>query len=440
MASHTSQSATVANGSGKNKSTKPLKSRTHSKTGEAQPVEKASVGKGKPKTTSAKVLKPNVSTKTLVVTPVESATPPSELPALPYNLNWKEAGASFTLASNDAAFMSRMMAKMHGKRLGTPAPLSAKTMAMPTDAPSQASVQTVAVTPAISTIATHSMATVPLASMKAVPPLSLSESTPPLALACSLPTTVAPSSLPTDEALLQLLGLSSNLQTKALQWPTTTTNAPKEAQPIQPALPTQSLHLQPLNALPQSISTANNLPANNAVEPITAPAQHQPHSDGFDAVLESLLADLSDDQPPQSTPEPDLTTKRNDTHSQHSPASADEHSSTTPATLTTTDSFNLACANSFSAVLKHCQPNTVTDYLILAVAYLQLSEKKPAVTLRQLNALLTAAHQPAANHGSLELTLSNQWLSVVPDLTGKALAIEYQLTPSGTLYVEHLLQ
>ncbi len=80
-----------------------------------------------------------------------------------------------------------------------------------------------------------------------------------------------------------------------------------------------------------------------------------------------------------------------------------------------------------------------TDFLLLAAYFLTGYIVMEKYTLKDLNAQLVKSGLTPVNHGILESAISQEYLELVPDLTGTANAAEYTLTDKGIQYTQSLV-
>lgn len=80
-----------------------------------------------------------------------------------------------------------------------------------------------------------------------------------------------------------------------------------------------------------------------------------------------------------------------------------------------------------------------TDYLMLTAFYLVQLKQAEKFSLKEVNTELMRAGFTPVNHAMLETALNKGLLQLLPDMTGTALAAEYQLTEQGQEAVHRLL-
>ncbi|MCA9788788.1 MAG: hypothetical protein KC462_03405, partial [Cyanobacteria bacterium HKST-UBA05] len=97
------------------------------------------------------------------------------------------------------------------------------------------------------------------------------------------------------------------------------------------------------------------------------------------------------------------------------------------------ESFDDMCA------LVGNQLESVHDLVILAAFYMTDVIEKDNFTLKELSTQLTDAGHEPANHSTLEESIEAGYVTLVPDLTGRAPASQFTLTDKGRAYIEALL-
>jgi hypothetical protein len=85
----------------------------------------------------------------------------------------------------------------------------------------------------------------------------------------------------------------------------------------------------------------------------------------------------------------------------------------------------------FTQLLKRAKSETPLELLLLGAWFLKEHEAQTTFSLRKLNHLLSSVSKPNANHTVLEVAISKHYVTLIPDLTGKATATEYQLSRAG---------
>lgn len=93
----------------------------------------------------------------------------------------------------------------------------------------------------------------------------------------------------------------------------------------------------------------------------------------------------------------------------------------------------LPSAASLQVLFRLPNPGNVgmDEWLLRAAYYAVNTQQKDQFALRELNDVLEDVGQPTGNHAALQLAVSKGWLQLVPDRTGMAAEIQYQLTEVG---------
>jgi hypothetical protein len=94
----------------------------------------------------------------------------------------------------------------------------------------------------------------------------------------------------------------------------------------------------------------------------------------------------------------------------------------------------------FTQLLKRTKAETPLELLLLSAWFLKEYEQQTTFSLRKLNHLLASVSKPNANHTVLELAISKHYVTLIPDLTGKATTTEYQLSKAGENAAVKLIQ
>ncbi len=162
-------------------------------------------------------------------------------------------------------------------------------------------------------------------------------------------------------------------------------------------------------------------PAPVPAAPAASASLDQAVEDDFEAVMDSLMKDLGDEEP-EDEPEP----------ARPAPVAAGNgKSATPPAPPDTIDSLSELCDRSHASNLE--------DYLLLSAYYLTYFEGQEKFSLKRINSMLVKSGLTPVNHSVLETMLAQGYLSMVPDLTGTADVSEYILTEDGQSQANSLL-
>lgn len=163
---------------------------------------------------------------------------------------------------------------------------------------------------------------------------------------------------------------------------------------------------------PPPVPQASQAPLDQAVE------------DDFEAVMDSLMKDLGDEEPaPEAEPEP--------APYQAATVSAGNGRAAGAPSPDTIDSLSELCDRSHASSLE--------DYLLLSAYYLTYFEGQEKFSLKRINSMLVKSGLTPVNHSVLETMLAQGYLSMVPDLTGTADVSEYILTDAGQTHANTLL-
>lgn len=200
-----------------------------------------------------------------------------------------------------------------------------------------------------------------------------------------------------------------------------------------PELPAELQQRQQPRAMPESTAerfettqkeesvlerVLNEPPAPPEPEPEPAPATpaglNADVRNDFESVMATLLEDLNDEK----------TAPANDDADTKAGGGDDEQNA----------------IRSLDDLLKRAdEPESQSDYLMLALYYLTYFEGVEKFTLKQVNSLMIQHNLTPVNHGLIEQNVRENRLQMVPDLTGTAEANEYRLTPVGESHASKLL-
>ncbi len=177
--------------------------------------------------------------------------------------------------------------------------------------------------------------------------------------------------------------------------------------PVAPAIPAAQTEIpQPQPAAPQPLPVP--------VTPQPAAILDQAVQDDFEAVMDTLMQDLEGDD---DVPAP---------ASANGNGNGNAHAETPPIT-------------SLSELCDRSSAGSSEDYLLLSAYYIAQFEQQEKFSLKRINAMLVKSGLTPVNHSVLESSLTQGYLSMVPDLTGLAEVSEYALTAEGQQAAASLL-
>lgn len=155
----------------------------------------------------------------------------------------------------------------------------------------------------------------------------------------------------------------------------------------------------------------------------------------FEQILDAALTDMSagntpsmadiplSEPEPMATPEPVM------------PPSPLPAPATNPE-----DDVETLYIDSFKDLSELMPANTdPSQWAMLAGYFMQQLAGQPAFTLKDVNVQMAECNLGSVNHAHLQTLLSQQWLEVLPDKTGTALATDYRLTEDGITMAEEML-
>jgi hypothetical protein len=165
----------------------------------------------------------------------------------------------------------------------------------------------------------------------------------------------------------------------------------------------------PVAPAPEPVEPDVPSPVATPVEPAQAPAlvaapPADAEKDDFEAVLNTLMADLNEEEPPKKTG----------------------------------SGGGLGHIESLEDLVDRVQPANPQQFLLLAAYFLTYFEAEEKFSLKRINSLMVKSALSAVNYGTLEGAVSAGLLDTVPDMTGTAEVSEYALTAEGRAQVEKL--
>lgn len=163
--------------------------------------------------------------------------------------------------------------------------------------------------------------------------------------------------------------------------------------------------------------------------PVSLKPPGTPASDeDFERVLDTLMEDLD----PEAARLRKLPTAVLSPPPTMAPAPAAAESPLTSSEVT-------GVIDSLSDLCERVHPASSEEWLLSAAYYLTFFDGEERFSLKRLNSLLVKSGQSPLNHSVLETAVSKGLLTLAPDVTGLAEAIEYALAPAGREQVEALM-
>jgi hypothetical protein len=190
-----------------------------------------------------------------------------------------------------------------------------------------------------------------------------------------------------------------------------------------------------IETLPGSLVEAAAQPAQELLGSVTATSPMQGMAEDFDTVLDSLLADLEEEEDAQdeieasllASLEPEETKKETATQAISRLMAAKGGTALTEDSSVTIGDYTAA----FST-----QQTTAQDWLLATALYLKEIHTTNRFNLKQINELLQDTQTSSVSHADLEQALTDGNVVLLPDLTGLANVTEYALTEAGILHVK----
>lgn len=222
----------------------------------------------------------------------------------------------------------------------------------------------------------------------------------------------------------------------------TTPEPPPAPEPVAEQMPAPEP--EPPAAPPQPI----NLPGEPAAQAEQPKDLSEEVKDDFEAVMDSLMKDLEPDEgesaaaPERHEPQPHYEPIPAAVAARPRPPENPEGDIYQPEPAISSaqgEGTDMGVIESLSDLCDQSRAETAEDYLLLAAYYLTYFEGLEKFSLKQINSLLVKSGLTPVNHSVLETSLSQDYLAMVPDLTGMADVSEYSLTEHGQQYSNGLL-
>ena len=79
-------------------------------------------------------------------------------------------------------------------------------------------------------------------------------------------------------------------------------------------------------------------------------------------------------------------------------------------------------------------PESQMDYLIISASYIQNQENQERFSIKQLNSKIVPLTGNAIDHAMIQEAIEQNYIRIIPDLTGTSELTEYSLTEEGESY------